>query len=65
MEVTPVSRQYTQTLTQTTQLTDDSQQNQNRAVRQQQEAEAKKVSDTRPVVNSQGQTIGGLVNTTA
>ncbi|MDR7377505.1 hypothetical protein J2X19_002184 [Rhodoferax ferrireducens] len=66
MEISPVSRQYSQTLTQTTQ-TDESQQAQNRAVRQQQEAAAKKLEQTKPapVVNGQGQTIGGLLNTTA
>nr|WP_315426387.1 hypothetical protein [uncultured Albidiferax sp.] len=64
MEISPVSRQYTQTLKQATQ-TDESQQAQNRAVRQQQDEAAKKVEQARPVVNGQGQTIGGLLNTTA
>ena len=67
MEISPVSRQYTQTLTQSTQLTEDSQQAQNRAVRLQQQEAAKKVEQAKPapVVNGQGQTIGGLLNTTA
>ena len=67
MEISPVSRQYTQNSTQPTQRTDESQQAQNRAVRQQQEAAAKKLEQAKPapVVNGQGQTIGGLLNTTA
>jgi len=66
MEISPVSGQYTQTLKPTTQRSDEAQQAQNRAVQQQQEAAAKKVAQqAQPVLNGQGQTIGGLVNTTA
>jgi hypothetical protein len=63
MDVSSVSRQYTQPV----QSSDDAQQAQNRAVRQQQEAAAKKTeqAQSKPVVNGQGQTIGSLVNTTA